>query len=198
MPRSKLTINQTVQNARSRINRIITNYDSRDLLLIQANAFKRTRNPSLKQAYNDYINLNRNESILKRYNETINDDLSSSSNQHLRQQQRRPQDPPPFVVANSAKLSSTLPLVHNSISSTPHYNQRTSTIRERISTTTTASNLPPSNATPIVTDNLINDDNENNNEKCDNCQQIHIQFLIQQFGESYNLNITITNSTRFP
>ena len=54
MPRGKLTLEQRVQKARKHVNRIITKYTSRDLFLLQYNAYKRTKNPALKHVSNDY------------------------------------------------------------------------------------------------------------------------------------------------
>ena len=157
MPRSKLTLAQTIQNARNRIDRIITKYNCRDLLLNQSNEFKRTKNPALKQAFNDYKTLHKNESIVQRYDKALDDSSSiSSSNQLSQQQQRRPQDPPPFAVANTTSLSSTSSSSHYPSSFTGHNNQCTSTITETISTATIAPTLPPPNTTVTTIDNHIN------------------------------------------
>ena len=137
MPRSKVTLTQSVQYARNRINQIITKYKNQDLLLIQANDFKGTKNPALKQPYNDYKTLYKNKLIVQSYDEGFDDCSLSSSNQFLREQQHCPQDPPPFVVANAtAFLSTSLSSQHPS-SFTANNNQCTS-ITETTSTATTA------------------------------------------------------------
>ena len=57
MPPKKLSIQHTFCNARNQVNQILSKYDSPDLLLIRANGYKRTKNPLLREACNNYKNI---------------------------------------------------------------------------------------------------------------------------------------------
>ena len=57
MPPKKLSIQHTFCNANNQVNQVLEKYDSRDLLFIRANGYKGTKNPLLKEAYNNYKNI---------------------------------------------------------------------------------------------------------------------------------------------
>ena len=77
MPRPKLTPEQKVQNAIKRNHHILAKYDnSREVLCMKYAEYIHTKDPTLKHACNNFKQMVSNESIIKK-NQESNDDETS-------------------------------------------------------------------------------------------------------------------------
>ena len=74
MPQSNLSLEEKLQNAICRTHQILNKYDgNRDLLSINSSKYGQTKDPALKQYYNDYRNLIRIENTIRDLQTILND-----------------------------------------------------------------------------------------------------------------------------